>query len=47
MAERIGAKSIDVDASHVPFRSQPKTAADGIGRVARETVGVRSRNAEH
>ena len=40
MAERIGAKTIDVDASHVPFLSKPKEVADFIDRAARETVGA-------
>lgn len=40
MAKRIGAKSIEVEASHVPFLSQPKVVADFIDRAARETVAT-------
>ncbi|MBA1273028.1 alpha/beta fold hydrolase [Stutzerimonas azotifigens] len=34
-AKRIGAKVEEVDASHVPFISQPKAVADAVDRAAR------------
>lgn len=37
MARRIGAKTIEVDASHVPFLSQPDVVASFIAQAARET----------
>jgi pimeloyl-ACP methyl ester carboxylesterase len=40
MAARMGAKTIDVDSSHVPFLSHPKEVADFIDRAARETIGA-------
>lgn len=37
MAHRIGAKTIEVNASHVPFLSQPEVVAHFIAQAARET----------
>lgn len=38
MVQRAGAKSVEVDASHVPFLSQPEAVIRFIGQAARETV---------
>lgn len=35
MAERSGAQSVDVEASHVPYVTQPRAVADVIDRAAR------------
>lgn len=37
MAERIDAEIVEVDASHVPFLTEPQAVADVIDRAARET----------
>lgn len=44
MAERIGAETIEVEASHVPYLTQPRAVADLIDRAARsasETAAAR------
>ncbi|HRO04652.1 MAG TPA: alpha/beta hydrolase, partial [Terricaulis sp.] len=44
MAERSGAQSVDVEASHVPYVTQPRAVADLIDQAARSVSQANSAN---
>lgn len=44
MAERSGAQSVDVEASHVPYVTQPRAVADLIDQAARSVAQANSAN---